>query len=96
MATGGAAVEAMIEGPAVDRLGREGDSFVLGVSRLSPDSASVPALRRWWLGRLDEIGRGGLGGSRGVLVGRGQLLAQSGDDLLERGEFRLQGVHSRL
>ena len=40
----GQRVEAMIEGPAVDRLGREGDALVLGVAGLSADAAPVLAL----------------------------------------------------
>ena len=58
----GAEFEAVIEGPGVDRLGREGGTFVLGMSGLSADSALVLALWRWGLGRLDEIGGRGLGG----------------------------------
>ena len=86
----------MIEGPAVDGLGREGGALVLGVAGLPADAASVLALRRWRLGRLDDVGGRGLGGGRGVLACRGELLAQLGDDLLEGGEFRLQGIDSRL
>ena len=52
--------------------------------------------RRWRLGRLDDVGGRGLGGGRGVLACRGELLAELGDDLLEGGEFRLQGIDSRL
>jgi hypothetical protein len=92
----GAGVEAMIERPAVDGLGWERGAFVFGMSGLPADSASLLALRWWRLGRLDEVGGGGLGGGRGVLAGRGELLAQLGDDLFEGGEFRLQGIHSRL
>jgi hypothetical protein len=86
----------MIEGPGVDGLGREGGSLVLGMAGLPADAASVLALRRWRLGRLDDVGGRGLGGGRGVLACRGELLAQLGDDLLEGGEFRLQGIDSRL
>src|SRR5512135_1508449 len=56
----GAGVEVMIEEPGVDRFGRERGPLVLGVSGLSADAASVLALRRWWLGRLDDVRRGGL------------------------------------
>src|SRR3954471_10618750 len=83
MATRGAVVEAMIEGPGVDGLGREGDALVLGVAGLSADAAPVLALGRWRLGRLAEVGRGRLGGGGGVLACRGELLPQLGDDLLE-------------
>ena len=96
MAAAGAGVEAMVEGAAVDGLGREGDSPVLGMAGLAADAASVLAFWRRRLGRLDEIGGRRLGGGRGVLASRGELLGQLGDDLLEGGEFRLQGVHSRL
>src|SRR4051812_41882631 len=96
MATRGAAVEAMIEGAAVDGLGPEGGALVLGMAGLAADAASVPARRGWRLGRLDDVGGGGPGGGRGVLACRGELLAQSGDDLLEVGEFRLQDIYSRL
>ena len=86
----------MIEGPGVDGLGREGDAFVLGMPGLLARLTSVLAFGRWRLGRLDDVGGRGLGGGRGVLACRGELLAQLGDDLLEGGEFRLQGIHSRL
>jgi len=43
--TGGADVDAMIEGPGIDGLGREGDTFVLGVAWLPADAALVLALR---------------------------------------------------
>src|SRR5512142_2839178 len=86
----------MVDGAAADRLGREGGALVLGMSGLPARVTSVLALRRWRLGRLDDVGRGGLGRGRGVLARRGELLAQLGDDLLEGGEFRLQDIHSRL
>src|SRR3954462_15297150 len=96
MATRGAVVEAMIEGPGVDGLGREGDAFVFGVAGLAADAAAVLSLRWRRLGRLDDVGGRGLGGGRGVLARRGELLAQLGDDQLEVGEFRLQGIDSCL
>src|SRR3954464_15038906 len=96
MAARGAGVEAMVEGPAVDGLGREGDAFVLGMAGLSADTAFVLALWRWRLGRLDDVGGRGLGRRRGVLTCRGELPGQLGDDLLEVVEFRLQGIDARL
>src|SRR3954467_2755971 len=96
MATRGAVVEAMIEGPVVDGLAREGDSLVLGVAGLAADAAFVLALRWRRLGRLDDVGGRGLGGGRGVLACRRELLAQLGDGQLEFGEFRLQGLDSCL
>src|SRR5206468_7097705 len=74
----------------------ERGAFVLGVPGLAPDPAPVLALRRWRLGRPDDVGRGGLGGGGGVLARRGELPARLGNDLLDGGEFRLQGIHSRL
>jgi hypothetical protein len=56
----GARVEAMIEAPAVDHLRREGDSFVLAVTGLSTDVATLLALWRGRLGRLDDVRRGRL------------------------------------
>ena len=64
--------------------------------RLPARVTSVLALGWWRLGRLDDVGRGGLGRGRGVLACRGELLAESGDDLLEGGEFRFHGIDSRL
>jgi hypothetical protein len=86
----------VIEGPAVEGRGREGDAFVLGMAGLPANAAFVLALRWRRLGWLDEVGGRGLGRRRGVLARRGELLAQLGDDLLEGGEFRLQDIHSRL
>jgi len=86
----------MIEGPGVDGLGREGGAPVLGMAGLPADAALVLALRRWRLGRLDDVGGRRLGRRRGVLARRGELLAELGDDLLEVGEFRLQGIDSVL
>src|SRR3954471_17554811 len=86
----------MIEGPAVDGFGREGDALVLGMPGLSARLTSVLTFRRWCLGRLDDVGGRGLGGGRGVLARRGELLAELGDDQLEGGEFRFQGIDSRL
>jgi hypothetical protein len=96
VAARGAGVEAMVEGPGVDGLGREGGSLMLGMAGLPADPASVLARRRWRLGRLDDVGGRGLGGGGGVLARRGELLADLGDDLLEGGEFGLQGIDSRL
>ena len=45
LAARGAAVEAMIEGPAVDRLGLECDALVLGMAGLPTNSAAVLSLR---------------------------------------------------
>jgi hypothetical protein len=58
----GAEVDVMIEGPSVERFGREGDPFMLGMSGLSADPPLVLALRGRRLGRLDDVRGGGLGG----------------------------------
>ena len=86
----------MVEGAAVDGLGREGGPLVLGMAGLATDAASVLAFWRWRLGWLDDVGGRGLGRRRGVLARRGELPAELGDDLLEVGEFRLEGIDSRL
>jgi hypothetical protein len=96
MAAARAEVDAMVEGPAVDGLGWKGGPLVLGMAGLSADAAFVLALWRWRLGGLDDVRGGGLGGGRGIVASRGELLAQLGDDLLEGGEFRLEGIDSRL
>src|SRR5918998_6272391 len=96
MAAQGAGVDAMIEGPAVEGLGREGGSLVLGMAGLAADAAPVLSLRRRRLGWLDDVGGRWLGGGRGVLARGGELLPELGDDLLEGGEFRLRGIDSRL
>jgi hypothetical protein len=96
MAAARAGVEAMVEGAAVDGLGREGGALVLGMAGLAADATPLLALWRRGLGRLDEIGGRGLGGGRGVLASHGELLGQLGDDLLEGGEFRLKRIDSRL
>src|SRR3954471_17831794 len=96
MAARGAGIEAMIEGPAVEGLGWEGDALVLGMAGLAADAALVLALRWWRLGRLDDVGGRWLGGGRGVLAGRGELPAEWGDDLLEGGEFGSHRIDSRL
>ena len=66
MAAAGAGVEAMIEGPGVEGLGREGGALVLGMAGLPADAAFVLSLRWRRLGRLDDVGGRGLGGGRGV------------------------------
>ncbi len=96
VATAGAGAEAMAEGAAVDGLGRECGAFVLRMAGLSADTAFVLSLWRRRLGWLDDIGGRWLGRGRGVLAGGGELLGKLGDDLLEGGEFRLKGIHSRL
>ena len=42
----GAKIEAIVERIAVDQFRREGGAFVLGVTRLPADAASLLALRR--------------------------------------------------
>jgi hypothetical protein len=61
-AAAGAGVEAMVEGAAVDDLGREGGPLVFGRTGLSADASFVLALGRWRLGWLDDVGGRGLGG----------------------------------
>ena len=67
MAAPGTKIETMIEKPGVDSLGRERLPFVLRVSGLATDLALGLTLGRRRLGRLDDVGRGGLGRRRGIL-----------------------------
>ena len=76
--------------------GGNGVPFVFGVSGLATDLALILAIGRRRLGRLDDVRRRGLGRCRGILPRRGELLGQLGDDRFEGGEFRLQGINSRL
>ena len=62
---------------------------MFGVAGLSADSAFILALRGWRFGRLDDVGRRGLGGGRRILSCRGQLLPQLSDSGLERLQLRL-------
>ena len=68
----GTKIEAIVDRRTVDRFGREGGEFVLGVTRLSPDASSLLTLRRVRLGRLDDVGGRWLRGGRGILP-RGEL-----------------------
>jgi hypothetical protein len=77
---------------AVDLFRWEQDPLVFGVSGLSTDAALVLALRRWRLGRLDDIGGRGLGRRRGILARRSELRLQLRDGALEDIELRLQGL----
>ena len=56
MAATGTEIEAIVDRRAVDRFRREGSAFVLGVTGLSADVASILALWRLRLGRLDDVG----------------------------------------
>ena len=55
MPTPWANIEAMVERIAVDQFRRKVGAFVLGVTRLPADTASLLALRRGWFGRLDDV-----------------------------------------
>ena len=61
----------------IDLLRGEQGAFVLGMARLAAAMAFVLAGRRRRRGRLDDVRRGRLGGSRGVLAGGGELLLQT-------------------
>ena len=60
MAAPGTEFEAIIDRPAVYRLRGKGGAFVLGVSRLATDTASILAFRRRRLGGLTMSEEGGL------------------------------------
>ena len=91
-----AEVQEVIVRSAVDLFRWEQDTLVFGVSGLSTDAALVLALRRWRLGRLDDIRGRGLGGGRGVLPRCGELCLQLGEGNLEGLQLRLEGVQLRL
>jgi hypothetical protein len=98
-AAAGAGVQRVDE-EGLHLLAREGSAFVFRMPGLA--AALAPVLtgwtRRWW--RLDEVGGGRLGGSRGILAGSGQLLlqtrhgsgqsAQGGALLLQQGALLVQ------
>ena len=94
--TAGAGVDAMVEGAGVDGFGGKGDAFVFAMTGLSADASFVLSLRWRGLGRLDEVGGGWLGGGGRVFASGGELLDQLVDDRLDCGQFRLQGINSRL
>jgi hypothetical protein len=98
MAASGTKVDVMIEEPGVDGFGREWFPFMPRVSGLATDFAPILAFGRRRLWRLDDIGRGGLGGGRGILAGRRELLLKSSDGGLERSNPRLQAptIRTRL
>ena len=75
-----------------EHLGREGDPLVRGVSRLAAGLAPLLAGWRLRLGGLDDVGGGRLGGVRGILAGRGELLLQLVDGGLESVELGAQGI----
>ena len=83
------------EAPLIDSGGKAAP-LVLGVAGLAADAAALLALRRGRLGRLDDVGGRRLGGVRGILAGRGELLLEAGDGGLERLQPRLLGVQLRL
>src|SRR4051794_39700903 len=61
----------------IDLLVREQGAFVLGMARLTADFAFVLASRQRRGRRLDDVRRGGLGGSRGVFACGGEQLLQT-------------------
>ena len=91
-----AKIEAIVERTAVDQFRREVSAFVLGMTRLPADAASLLALRRGWFGRLDDVRRRWLGRGRGILPRRSELLLETSDSGLERLQPRLLGVQLRL
>ncbi len=69
----GTEIEAIVDRRAVDRLRGEGGAFVLGVTRLSADTALLLTFRRLRLGRLDDVRGRWLGGGRGILRAAAKL-----------------------
>ena len=88
----GAGVQEVVRGGGGEHLGWEQLALVRGMSRLAAGLAPVLAGGRLRLGRLDDVRGGGLGGGRGILAGRGELLLQLLDGGLEGDELSAQGV----
>ena len=95
MAAPGTKIDTIIERPVVDGLGRERIPFVFRVSGLATDLALSLTIGRRRLGRLDDVGRRGLGRCRGILPRRRELLLESRDGGLERSKPRLQATTIR-
>ena len=89
-------IDTMIEKPGVDGLGRERLPFVFGVSGLATDFALSLTLGRRRLGRLDDVGGGGLGGCRGILPRRRELLLERRDGGLERSKPPILSIQLSL
>ena len=84
MAALGAKIDTLIERPGVDGLKRERFPFVFGVSGLANDLALGLTIGGRRLGRLDDVGRRGLGRGRGILPRRRELLLESSNRGLEQ------------
>ena len=84
MAAPGTKIDTMIERPVVDGFGRERIPFVFRVSGLATDLALSLTIGGRRLGRLDDVRRRGLGGCRGILPRRRELLLEFRDSGLEQ------------
>jgi hypothetical protein len=89
-ATAGAAAQGVNQ-EEVDLLSGEKGAFVDGMTRLAAPFAFVLSRRRR---RLDDVRRGGLGGSRGVFARGGELLLQASHGSLQLIELLLQPLAS--
>ena len=99
LAQGAAAIGTAVEGV----FGKEGDliaweegTSMPGVSRLSTGRTRPVILAEWGPGGLNDVRGRGLGGGRGILARRGQLLLKAGNRGAQRFDFDALGVELRL
>jgi hypothetical protein len=90
--TTGTTVQGMSQ-EKIDLVSGEQGAFVQGMARLATGFAFVPSSRQS-RGRLDDVRRGGLGGSRGVFPRGGELLLQTSHGRLQLLELHLQPLAS--
>src|SRR5262249_24259790 len=93
---GGAKLEAVLVGTAVEEFGPEQRSLVVRVPWLATGEALVGAVGWRWLGRLDEIERRRFGLSRRILVEACQFFLDGLDGPWQRLNLDLEGGHLPL
>ena len=93
-ATAGAGVQEVF-GEQGDLLGGERSAFLSGMAGLPAPPAGGSVGTGRGLGRLNDVGGGGLGGRRGVFACRGQLLLELGHGGAQGLDLLLQALASR-
>jgi hypothetical protein len=76
--TGGAECQAMVKGTGVEEFGGKQQTLRERMTGLAAGPALALAGGGRWLGRLDQVGGGRLGGGRGVLASTRQFLLHLG------------------